>query len=186
MNQRGTMTERSMGRRIGTLITAIAIGATLLPNVDALAQAPAHAGAPVVAAKSAVPRTGAQIFSSTCAACHQAQGEGTNVYPPLAGSEWVNGAESRVVRIILHGLVGDVEVQGQPFNGAMPAWGPTLSDAEIAAVVTYIRASFGNQSLPITAATVAQARAAHAGRTTPWTVPELLLIKVGAKGPGAG
>lgn len=180
MNQQETLTERSMSRRAGTIITAMAIAAALLPNVNAQAQATAHAGAPAPAPKPA--RTGAQIFSSTCAACHQAQGEGTNVYPPLAGSEWVNGTESRLVRIILHGLVGDVEVQGQPFNGAMPAWGPTLSDAEIAAVATYIRSSFGNQALPITAATVAQARAAHAGRTTPWTMPELLLIKVGEKG----
>lgn len=180
MNQPGTMTEPSMSRRAGTIITAFAIAAALLPNGSVQAQATAHASAAAPAAKPA--RTGAQIFSSTCAACHQAQGEGTNVYPPLAGSEWVNGAESRLVRIILHGLVGDVEVQGQPFNGAMPAWGPTLSDAEIAAVATYIRASFGNQSLPITAATVAQARAAHARRTTPWTMPELLLIKVGEKG----
>lgn len=169
-----------MNRRAGTIITAIVTGAALLPNGSARAQTTAHAGTPAPAAKPL--RTGAQIFSSTCAACHQAQGEGTNVYPPLAGSEWVNGTESRLVRIILHGLVGDVEVQGQPFNGAMPAWGPTLSDAEIAAVATYIRSSFGNQSLPITAPTVAQARAAHAGRTTPWTMPELLLIKVGEKG----
>jgi len=72
-------------------------------------------------------------------------------------------------------------VQGQVYNGAMPAWGPSLSDAEIAAVATYIRSSFGNKALPITEATVAAARAANAGRTTPWTIPELLLIKAGAK-----
>ena len=161
-------------RRAALIITATAVGALVVPNGP---------GAQAAAAKP--PRTGAQIFSSTCAACHQAHGEGTNVYPPLAESEWVNGPESRVVRIILHGLTGDVEVQGQVYNGAMPAWGPTLSDAEIAAVATYIRASFGNQALPITAATVAQARATHAGRTTPWTMPELLLIKAGEKSSGA-
>lgn len=157
-------------------IVAVVLGAAVVvPNGTAGAQA---------AVQTKAPRTGAQIFSSTCAACHQAQGEGTNVYPPLAGSEWVNGPESRVVRIILHGLIGDVEVQGQVYNGAMPAWGPTLSDDEIAAVATYIRASFGNQSLPITTATVAQARAAYPGRTTPWTMPELLLIKPGEKTQG--
>ena len=169
--------------RIATLTLSLAIGAALLPNGTARAQAGAQS--PVTkTAPAKAPRTGAQIFSTTCAACHQAQGEGTNVYPPLAGSEWVNGAESRVVRIILYGLAGDVEVQGQVYNGAMPAWGPTLSDAEIAAVATYIRSSFGNQSLPITVETVAQARAANAGRTTPWTMPELLLIKAGDKSPG--
>jgi mono/diheme cytochrome c family protein len=175
MNERVTMTEWKKARRVALIIAKVAAGAALLPDGSAGAQAPAQ---------PKPPRTGAQIFSSTCAACHQAQGEGTNVYPPLAGSEWVNGPESRVVRIILHGLTGDVEVQGQVYNGAMPAWGPSLSDEEIAAVATYIRSSFGNQSLPVTTATVAQARAAHAGRTTPWTMPELLLIKAGEKTQG--
>jgi cbb3-type cytochrome c oxidase subunit III len=168
-----------------TLLIAgiLAGGAMLVPNGAARAQA----GAPAAAAKpaqAAAPRTGAQIFSSTCAACHQAQGEGTDRYPPLAGSEWVNGSESRLVRIILHGLIGDVEVQGQVYNGAMPAWGPSLSDAEIAAVATYIRSSFGNQSLPVSVATVAEARAATAARTTPFTMPELLLVKAGEKTQG--
>ena len=157
----------------GRLSAMIMLAAAFLPDGGLRAQAPA--------AKPAATRTGAQIFSSTCAACHQAKGEGTDTYPPLAGSEWVQGDESRVVRIILHGLIGDVEVQGQVYNGAMPAWGPSLSDAEIAAVATYIRSSFGNKALPITEATVAAARAANAGRTTPWTIPELLLIKAGAK-----
>ena len=93
----------------------------------------------------------------------------------------MNGPESRLVRIVMHGLQGDVEVQGQNYNGAMPAWGPSLSDAEIAAVLTYIRASFGNQALPVKTETVAETRAAYPGRKTPWTVPELMLIKVGEK-----
>ena len=151
--------------------TFVALLAALAGSRDAGAQA----------ATPKAPRTGAQIFSTTCAACHQAHGEGTDVYPPLAGSEWVNGAESRLVRIILHGLQGDVEVQGNTYNGAMPAWGPSLSDEEIANVATYIRSSFGNQALPVTTATVAEARAAYPGRKTPWTVPELLLVKVGEK-----
>ncbi|MFL5563159.1 MAG: c-type cytochrome [Gemmatimonadaceae bacterium] len=168
------------GRAAGLIATALAVVALCLPNGTARAQASSVAPAGAKPAAGA-PRTGAQVFATTCAACHQAKGEGTDVYPPLAGSEWVQGDESRVVRIILHGLIGDVEVQGQVYNGAMPAWGPSLSDAEIAAVATYIRSSFGNKALPITAATVAEARAAHAGRTTPWTIPELLLIKVGEK-----
>jgi mono/diheme cytochrome c family protein len=178
MNEQLTQRHARRTRRAALAIGTLAVGVLFLPNGSAGAQA-ATAAAPVKP-----PRTGAQIFSSTCAACHQPQGEGTNVYPPLAQSEWVNGIESRLVRIILHGLTGDVEVQGQVYNGAMPAWGPSLSDAEIAAVATYIRSSFGNQSLPVSAATVAQARAAHAGRTTPWTMPELLLIKVGDKNSG--
>jgi mono/diheme cytochrome c family protein len=179
MNQQHRNHE-AKSRRAALCIAALIAAAVFLPNGSVAAQGSAQ----VLPATPKSARTGAQIFSTTCAACHQAQGEGTDRYPPLAGSEWVNGPESRVVRIILHGLTGDVEVQGQVYNGAMPPWGSALSDAEIAAVATYIRSSFGNQSLPITAATVAQVRTAHAGRTTSWTAPELLLIKVGEKAPG--
>lgn len=180
MNGQRMTTHDAKPRRGLTLVAAAMLaGAAFVPLGAARAQAPT--AKPAAAQPAAQPRTGAQIFSTTCAACHQAQGEGTNVYPPLAGSEWVQGDESRVVRIVLHGLIGDVEVQGQVYNGAMPAWGPTLSDAEIANVLTYIRSSFGNQALPVTTATVAQARAANASRTTPWTIPELLLIKAGEK-----
>jgi mono/diheme cytochrome c family protein len=178
MNQQHTTRAGTPWR--GAVLAAAMVVTALLPNGSVRAQGSAQ----VLPPNPKTARTGAQIFSATCAACHQAQGEGTDRYPPLAGSEWVNGPESRVVRIILHGLTGDVEVQGQVYNGAMPPWGSALSDAEIAAVATYIRSSFGNQSLPITAATVAEVRAANAGRTTSWTVPELLLIKVGEKAPG--
>jgi cbb3-type cytochrome c oxidase subunit III len=165
--------QEMMTHRIALTRVIVAVALAVIPVRGAQAQS--------AQSRTAPPRTGAQIFSTTCAACHQAQGEGTDVYPPLAGSEWVKGEESRMVRIILHGLTGDVEVQGQVYAGAMPAWGPTLTDAEIAAVATYIRSSWGNQAMPVTTATVAQARATHAGRTTPWTVPELLLIKAGEK-----
>ena len=94
-------------------------------------------------------------------------------FPPLAGSEYVLGEEERVVRIVLHGLGGPVTVQGQTYNGAMPAWADQLSDAEIAAVLTYVRTSWGNRAEAITAERVARERAATAGRTAPWTAGEL-------------
>ena len=131
----------------------------------------------VSAAGAQAPPDGKKIFGATCAACHQATGEGVpEKYPPLAGSEWVTGDEGRLVRVILHGLTGDVEVEGETFNGAMPAWGPTLSDPDIAAVATYIRASFGNKAAAVSAATVTQIRAATKSRTTPWTVQELAQV----------
>src|SRR4051812_29765080 len=62
---------------------------------------------------------GAKIYSVTCASCHLANGLGTEgKVPPLAGSEWVTGDEGRLVRIVLHGLIGEVEVQGEMFSGA--------------------------------------------------------------------
>lgn len=129
------------------------------------------AGAPSEAEE---PASGAGVFSSRCAACHQANGRGVpNVFPPLAGSEFVNGDSARLVRLVLHGLTGPVTVGGATFNGAMPAWKDQLKDAEIAAVLTYVRSSFGNSSPGVSAGLISAERAATVGRTAPWTVAEL-------------
>ena len=121
---------------------------------------------------------GKVVYSTTCAACHQATGEGVEgTYPPLAGSEIVNGDEAKVVRIVLHGLTGPVEVAGETYSGMMPPWGGVLKDPELAAVLTYVRSTWGNKGAPITPATVAAIRAATASRTTPWTAAELATIK---------
>jgi mono/diheme cytochrome c family protein len=139
------------------------------PKSSSPASKPAAAGA-------AVP-DGTKIFATTCAACHQVSGEGVEEkYPPLAGSEWVADDDAKLVRIILQGLTGPVEVAGQTFSGAMPAWGGILKDADIAAVATYVRSAWGNKAAPVTAAKVKQIRAATTARTTPWTVQELSAI----------
>jgi mono/diheme cytochrome c family protein len=129
------------------------------------------------AAKEQLP-DGKQVYATTCAACHQATGEGVaGVFPPLAGSEWVTGDEAKLVRILLHGVTGPIEVAGETFNGMMPGWGTTLKDPDIAAVLTYARSTWGNKGTPITAASVAKIRAATASRTTPWTAAELAAVK---------
>jgi len=121
---------------------------------------------------------GKVVFSTTCAACHQATGEGVEgTYPPLAGSEIVNGDENKVIRIVLHGLTGPVEVAGETYSGMMPPWGGVLKDPELAAVLTYVRSAWGNKAAPITVSKVAAIRAATASRTTPWTAAELANVK---------
>jgi mono/diheme cytochrome c family protein len=129
-----------------------------------------------------LPPDGKQIFATTCAACHQATGQGVEgTFPPLAGSDWVTGDEAKLVRIVLHGLTGPVEVAGETYTGAMPAWGGVLKDPDVAAVTTYIRSSWGNQAAPITEARVASIRAATASRKTPWTAAELAQLPSLAK-----
>jgi mono/diheme cytochrome c family protein len=89
---------------------------------------------------------GKQLFTANCAACHQANGKGLpGVFPPLDGSEWVNGDERTVANILLHGVTGEITVMGTSFKGAMPAFAQ-LSDAELAAVASHIRAEWSNKA----------------------------------------
>ena len=111
---------------------------------------------------------GGQLFAAKCAACHQATGLGvTGVFPPLAGSSWVTDSPTRLVQILLHGIQGPIEVSGNTYNGLMPPW-KSLTDDELAALATYVRTSWGNGASAVTAATVAEQRAATASRTSPW------------------
>lgn len=120
---------------------------------------------------------GKRLYTQNCLACHMDSGMGLPpVFPPLAGSEWVLGSEQRPIRIVLHGLGGEIEVKGAVYNGVMPSYGPTglnWSDTELASVLTYVRQEWGNDAPPVLPETVAEVRAATAGRTAPWTAAEL-------------
>jgi mono/diheme cytochrome c family protein len=135
------------------------------------AKAAATAGAAATAqAPQQTTADGAQIFASRCASCHQATGAGlAGVFPPLAGSEWVNGDASTVAGILLLGINGAISVKGATYRGVMPPFGHQLSDAEIAAVASYVRTSFGNKSSAVTADAVKAERAKLGSRSSPWT-----------------
>ncbi|MEN9661963.1 MAG: Cytochrome c-552 precursor [Verrucomicrobiota bacterium] len=127
--------------------------------------APAPAGADVLAA-------GAGVYSRICIICHQPAGTGIPaVFPPLAGSPIVDGDARRLIRIVLFGLQGPVQVNGTTYNNVMPGHAPTLNDSDIAAVLSYVRNSWGHAAPAVTAAAVATERALN--RTTAWTWAEL-------------
>jgi len=88
-----------------------------------------------------------------CAACHGQNGEGGPAGPPLAESEWVTGPVSNLVRIQLRGLMGPITVKGQEYNMVMAPMA-YQDDATIAAVLTYVRNSFGNEAPPVVPAQV--------------------------------
>ena len=142
---------------------------------------PKNAPASTAEVKVDAAALGKKSFASVCATCHQAGGTGVpGVYPPLVKSEWVNGSEERVIRILLHGFAGPVKVLGSDFNGAMPAIGPggyNFTDERIAAVLTYVRQEWGNTAPPVTKEKVTEIRTKTAGRTTPWTAAELEAIQ---------
>lgn len=102
---------------------------------------------------------GQEVYNSTCAMCQQADGQGVpNLFPPLAGSEWVTGDVARLADVPLKGLSGKITVKGVSYNGSMPAL-PSLTDADIAHVLTFVRGTWGNKATPVTVEEVAAARA---------------------------
>ena len=122
--------------------------------------------APAAGAASAA-ADGKQVFTVNCVACHQATGKGLpGVFPPLDGSEWVVGDERIVANILLHGVNGEITVMGNTYKGAMPAF-QQLSDAELAAVASYVRAEWSNKAAPIKTEVFATERKAST-RTAPF------------------
>jgi len=119
-------------------------------GTKAAASSPAQAGA------------GERHYQQRCVSCHQLNGMGTaGVFPPLVGSEYVTAANVGVpIRIVLHGLQGPITVKGVEYNSLMPAYGVgiVMSDAEVAAVLTYVRSSWGNNASAVTAEDVEHVR----------------------------
>jgi mono/diheme cytochrome c family protein len=121
---------------------------------------------------------GKAVYENVCGLCHNADGMGKpNQAPPFAGSEWVLGNPNRMIRIPLSGLSGAVTVKGQQWSLAMPAMGATLSDEDLAAVLTYIRQSWGNNASAITPDMIQAVKAEIKGRTQPWSATELNTIQ---------
>ncbi len=117
-------------------------------------------------------------FESYCSACHQLDGSGTEGgAPPLAASPWVAGADARLVRIVLHGVRGRMEVGGKTYDLEMPGFGPILTDAQIADLLSFVRRRFGGSSAPVTPAAVGRIRAETLSHDTYWTVDELLEVR---------
>ena len=110
---------------------------------------------------------GKQVFTANCVACHQAGGTGVpGVFPPLAGSEWVTGQPRVLANILLHGIEGELAVKGTVYRGAMPAFAQ-LGDGELAAVASYVRATWGNAAPALPAELFAEERK-HNQRSKPF------------------
>jgi cytochrome c oxidase cbb3-type subunit 2 len=126
--------------------------------INGAAEAPTSASAPV--ASSDETAQGGALFTATCAACHQATGEGLpGAFPALRSNATVNDADpTRHIQVVLNGLQG-ANVGGIVYSSPMPAFGTTLSDAEVASIINYERRSWGNRGTPVTRDQVAAQRA---------------------------
>ena len=102
---------------------------------------------------------GKEVYLMNCLACHQADGSGVpNLNPTLVKTKWVLGSKAVLVHQILKGSQGQIEIDGDTFNNAMPPL-PHLTDQQIADVLTYVRNSFGNKASVVTPAEVKAIRA---------------------------
>jgi mono/diheme cytochrome c family protein/glucose/arabinose dehydrogenase len=128
---------------------------------------------PLTPAQQKLFAKGREVYLQVCAACHQADGEGQEgLAPPLVDSEWTLGSEQQLVRIVLHGVAGKLDVAGRLYDMEMPALG-SLDDEQVAAVLTYIRREWDHAADPIEPATVTAIRAKVGRRDEPWTARTL-------------
>ena len=136
------------GRSAALLLSATLVGAC----------APSDPPSAGVTAPGAAAGRGAQLFSASCAACHQSDGHGiAHVYPSLAGSAIVLGDSAVLARWVIKGERPAAMPAGR-YASVMPQFG-WLQDADAAALLTHVRTSFGNQASAVDAAAVAAARA---------------------------
>ena len=126
---------------------------------------------------SASIRSGATHYERLCAGCHGSDGLALDEEaPPLAGSSWLAGPETRLIRIVMHGVKGPIQVGDKIYDREMPGVGRKLSDREMASMLSFVRNRWGASSAPITPEAVRRIRAAAGNRHRYWTVEELLTV----------
>ncbi|PRY02922.1 putative membrane-bound dehydrogenase-like protein [Pontibacter ummariensis] len=113
-----------------------------------------------------------------CGTCHQPDAKGLSAsgFPPLTGTKWVSGSDERLIKLVLNGLHGPIKVLGKEYPGQVPMtpFGGMLKDEEVAAVLTYVRNSFGNKASAISPDKVRQVREATKNKTGFYSPEELL------------
>ena len=92
---------------------------------------------------------GKAVYTQNCLACHQATGAGIpNAFPPLANSDYLNADVHRAIEVVKFGLTGEVKVNGNVYNSAMPK--QNISDEDVANVLTYVYNNWGNNKTEVT------------------------------------
>jgi ubiquinol-cytochrome c reductase cytochrome b subunit len=149
-----------LGLTAATMLGALALSVIGQVNVQTQqvlhgVAGPSVAQAATSASSDAAPAAGGTVYTSNCAGCHGAAGAGQPpTFPPLANNAYVTGDPKAVIHTLKYGLNGSIKVGDATYNGQMPAWKGTLSDQQIADVISYIRNSWGNKGSAVTAAEV--------------------------------
>jgi len=109
-----------------------------------------------------------RLYLTSCAACHGANGEGNETFPPLAQSEWVSGDKETLIKIQLLGLQGPIKVRGKVYDNGVPMPSNAhISNEDLAHILSYIRtdSAFRNNASIITSEEIVEARATFAEET---------------------
>ncbi|MGB1037234.1 MAG: copper-containing nitrite reductase [Bacteroidia bacterium] len=148
------------GEENKTLYSGKQIEGIYNPEGGTIQATPDAPDAPVATSLEERIELGKQIYSQTCFACHQGEGQGiAGAFPPLANSDYLNEDVDRAIDIVLHGKSGEIVVNGETYNSMMTA--QTLTNEEAADVLTYIYNSWGNNKTEVTPAMVAKAKNSH-------------------------
>ena len=122
------------------------------------ASKPASSSGSANTVKSSITR-GQAVYTKYCLTCHQVDGSGVpNMNPPLIQTKWTLGSKTVLIEQVLKGSNGKVEIDGETFHNTMPPLA-TLTDQQIADVLTYVRNNFGNKASRVTVAEVKAIRA---------------------------
>lgn len=129
-------------------------------------------------------REGELHYQRVCMACHQVHGNGQQyLAPPLVGSEWVLGSKKRLIALVMDGVEGPIEVLGKTYTAPeiqplMPGLrlNPEVDDAQLAAILTYVRNAWGNGATPVSESELKKYRESTEARA-PWPAHEVQKIK---------
>ncbi len=145
-------------QRIAALFGAALVWACAPPANGDTEDAAVHAAETAAGSFEELMAAGKTAYEANCAACHQANGEGLpGAFPPLAASDYLDGKREDVLAVALFGLSGPITVNDQEYNAVMPSMGH-LSDAELAAAMTYVFNAWGNDYAAVTPEEVAALR----------------------------
>ncbi|MCP5093790.1 MAG: cytochrome c, partial [Gammaproteobacteria bacterium] len=156
------MRLRKLGLPLVVPFIALAIGACSKEAADespaTVADTAVHTAETAVATVDELMTKGQGVYNANCAACHQPTGQGlAGAFPPLAGSDFLKGDRKKVMGAALFGLSGPITVNGVEYNGVMPSLGH-LPDADLAAALTYVLGSWGNDGAAVSVEEVAALR----------------------------
>lgn len=116
---------------------------------------------------------GESLYTQNCAACHGKDAEGVDgVFPPLKNTQWITGDSSVPVRILLHGLSGEIVVREKTFQGSMPPFKARLSAAEMATILNYLRTESEGDYPEISTEDIIRIDNHYSDRITPWNAKE--------------